>query len=232
MNNLLTVDIFRKVLPKQMRTKVDNDMILRLNGLLQEQDLRENFRDNLLSYTGIMINGKYKIKDYINAVRFVSYRLLGTGIQDSYVKTFPERFQRLLDNGADSNTISSYSTAYGKTQLVTKITEQTMIPTHIVNQDVYQKAINVQAKMMVNDDVSPAVRQKAADSLLNHLRTPETIKMELEVGIKQDKAIDSLVESAKVLAEQQRIMIADKQVTAQQIAHSTLLIEEGEVIDP
>lgn len=230
MSNLLTADVFKKVLPKQVRSKVDNDMIVSINGLLQEQDLRENFRDNLLSYTGIMKDGKFRLKDYINAVRFVSYRLLGSNNQDSYAKTFPERFQRLIDSGADAKTISSYSTAYGKTQLVVRITEQTMIPTHIVNQDIYQKAINIQAVMMSDDDVSPAVRQKAADSLLTHLKTPETIKMELDIGVKQDKAIDALVETTRTLAEQQRDMIKNQNVTAQQIAHSSLVIEDGEVV--
>jgi len=78
-----------------------------INSLSADPMLREAFRDNLISYTGVLQDGKYKVTDYINAVKYVSYKLLGASNSEAYQKTFPDRWQRLVDEGADSKTISS-----------------------------------------------------------------------------------------------------------------------------
>ena len=167
-------------------------MVDEINGLITDPKLRENYRENLLSYTSVLADGKYKIGDYINAVKYVSYKLLGSSNIEAYSKTFPDRFQRLVQEGADDKTISSYSTAYNKNKLVNLIFEQTLVPSHILNADLYQKALNVQAQLMISA-ASEKVRSDAANSLLTHLKMPETTKIELDVGIKVDKSIEDLL---------------------------------------
>lgn len=230
----LTIDSFKRVLPKKVRLKVTDDMVNSLNGLIQHQDLRENFRDNLLSFTSVMREGKYKLKDYINAVRYVSYKLLQDIDLDAYIKTFPDRYNRLIANGSTQKTIASFATAYKKTQLVQKIFEQTMTPVHILNNDIFQKAIMKQAKLMDDENVSPTVQQKAADSLMNHLKPPETLKMELDVGFKQSSEIDDLRNATDNLVKQQNLLLSSKQATAKTIAHSIIVpkeIEDGEFVN-
>jgi len=227
----LTIDQFTRALPKGVKTKVNQEMVDNLNGLMVDQQLRENFRDNLLSFTGVMSDGKYKINDYINAVRYVSHKLLGSSNIEAYTKTFPDRFQRLVNEGADDKTISSYCAAYNKTQLVMKITEQTLVPTHVLNADNFQKAINTQVQLMTTAN-SEKVRSDAANSLLTHLKPPETKKVELEIGMKEDKAINDLRATTQALVEQQKKMLNDGSATPQQIAHSEIVIDaEVEVIN-
>lgn len=223
-DELLSVDQFQRVLPKHVKTKVTTEMVDDINGLLTDQQLRENFRENLLAYTGVMSDGKYKIQSYIDAVKYVSFKLLGSSNIEAYTKTFPQRFQRLVSEGADDKTISSYCAAYNKTQLVNKIMEQTLVPTHVLNQDLYQKALNTQAYLMMNAN-SEKVRCDAANSLLTQLKMPETQKIELEVGVKEDKVINDLRNTTMELVAQQKKMIESGMAPVKEIAESRLVIE-------
>jgi len=225
----LTKEQFIRVLPKQVKTRVTDELVANINSLMGDQQLRENFRDNLLSYTGVMADGKYKIGDYVNAVRYVSFKLLGASNIEAYTKTFPDRYQRLLDEQAEDKTIASYSTAYNKTQLVNKIMEQTLIPVHILNADLYQKALNRQAFLMTNAN-SEKVQSDAANSLLTHLKTPETQKIELDVSVKEDKSINELREATLALAKRQRQMIEAGAMTPKDVAHSEVIVGESELV--
>jgi len=226
----LTEDQFKRALPRQIKKSVTSELITGINKLIAEPDMRENFRDNLLSYTGVMNDGRYKIGGYIAAVKYVSYKLLGSSNIEAYTKTFPDRFQRLVDEKATNKTISSYATAFNKTQLVTKIMEQTLVPTHILNADIHQKAINVQATLMVSAN-SEKVRCDAANSLLTHLKQPEVTKVELDVNIRQDKSIDDLRATTVQLASIQRNMIKNGQLTADAAAKSKLVILDSDELE-
>ena len=223
--NQITADQLARVMPNKLKAKITPELVNDLNGLMNDQHLRENFRDNLLSYTGVMKDGKYKIQSYIDAVRYVSHKLLGSSNLEAYTKTFPDRFQRLINEGADNKTISSYVAAYNKNQLVNKIVEQTIVPVHVLNADVYQKAINTQAALMISAN-SEKVRSDAANSLLTHLKPPEVTKVEVDIGIKQDSAIDELRQTTLALAEQQRKMISEKVVNTVDVAHSKIINAE------
>jgi len=229
MSELLTKDQFIRVLPKQVKTRVTDELVDNINLLLDDQGLRENFRENLLSYTGVMADGKYKIGGYVNAVRYVSYKLMGATNIAAYTQTFPDRYQRLIDEQAEDKTIASYATAYNKTQLVNKIFEQTLIPVHILNADLYQKALNTQARLMTTAN-SEKVQSDAANSLLTHLKMPETTKIELDVTHKEDKSINELREATLLLAKQQRAMIESGAMKAKEVAHSTVIAGESEDI--
>ena len=220
----VTQEQIERVMPKQVKGKVTPQLVKTINDVMVDPQLRENFRDNLLSYTGVMADGKYKIGDYINAVKYVSFKLLGSTNIEGYTKTFPHRFQRLMNEGADDKTISSYSTAYNKTKLVQAIMGQTLTPMHILNIDLYQKALNRSAHLMMNA-ASEKVQADAANNLMNQLKAPEVNKIELDVNVKEDKSIQELRAATLALAAQQQQAIKDKTQTAQEVAHSDLVIE-------
>jgi hypothetical protein len=219
---LITKEQFEKVLPKHVKARLTDDMVVELNQLLEDPVLRENFRDNLFGYTKLLQEGKYKLQSYIDAVKFVSYKLIGNSNLESYIKTFPNRYQRLVTEGASNETISSYATMYNKTKLVNQIYEQTLVPSHVLNADIYQKAINTQAHLMMHAK-SEKVRTDAANSLLNHLKKPESNKIELDIGFKEDKSIQELREATMALAEQQRQMI--------QAGASVKVVAESKIIE-
>lgn len=223
----ITKEEFQKVLPKHVKSRLTDQMVEEINDLLTDPVLRENFRENLFGYTTLLSEGRYKLQGYIDAVRFVSYKLIGSSNLEAYIKTFPHRYKRLVDENASNETISSYATMYNKTQLVNKIYEQTLVPTHVLNADIFQKAINTQAHLMMHAK-SEKVRTDAANSLLNHLKKPEKNTIELDIGFKEDKSIQELRDATMALAKQQQEMI-QAGASAKTIAESRII--EAEVTE-
>lgn len=225
----LTIEQFQRALPAHVKNTVNQQLVDDINKLFNDPVLMHNFRDNLLGFSGVMRDGKFKMQDYINAVKYVSYKLLGSSNIDAYVKTFPDRYQMYINNKTSDKDIASYVSSYNKNKLVNLVYEQALVPTHILNADLFQKAINTQAQLMLDPDVSPKVRSDAANSLMTHLKAPETKKIELDVGLKQDNTLDDLRRAVQDLREAQKSAMLLGNASARDIAHSGILIEHNEL---
>ena len=188
---MLTLDQFQLALPDKVKKSINQELIDQINNTLSDPEMFESYRDNLISYTKVMADGKFKVTQYIDAVRYVSFKLMGCTNIEAYTKTFPDKYQRFIQQGVQAKDIASYVTAYNKSKLVNLIFEQTLIPSHVLNQDLYQRALNVQADLMINAK-SEKVRCDAANSLLTQLKAPEVKKVELDIGVKEDGSIAAL----------------------------------------
>jgi len=219
----LTVEQFKQCLPDKVKKSVNQELVDQINNTLADPEMYEAYRDNLLSYTRVMSDGRFKVESYIDAVRYVSHKLMGCTNIDAYIKTFPDKYANFVAQGVASKDIASYVTAYNKGKLVNLIFEQTLIPSYVLNQDLYQKALNVQADLMVCAH-SEKVRCDAANSLLTHLKMPETQKVELDIGIKEDSSISILRQATLELARQQRLSLESGQMNVLEVAHSKLEI--------
>lgn len=226
----LTVEQFKQCLPDKVKKSINQELIDQINTTLSDPELYESYRDNLLSYTKVMADGRFKVSSYVDAVRYVSHKLMGSTNIEAYTKTFPDKYARFVQQGVQAKDIASYVTAYNKSKLVNLIFEQTLIPSYVLNQDLYQKALNVQAELMIASK-SDKVRCDAANSLLTHLKMPETQKIELEIGVKEDSSIQALRDSTMALARQQRMMLEAGAMNAQDIAHSKLQIVDVEAVE-
>ena len=222
--DVLTADQFRDALPAKVKKSVNQALIDQINRTLSDPDLYETYRDNLLSYASVMQDGKFKIQNYLDAVKYVSFKLMGKTNLDAYSLTFPKKIARFTAQGVAAKDIASYVSAYNKSKLVNLIYEQSMVPTWVLNQDLYQKALNTQADLMLTAR-SEKVRSDAANSLLTHLKRPEAAKLELDITTKEDSSISELRKATLELVEQQRQMLAAGQVNAQEVAHSPVVIE-------
>ena len=222
---MLTQDQFKAALPKQMQKNINQEVMDKINDTLRNPDTREMLRENMIGYASVMQQGKFQMDQYINAVKYVSFKTMGDTNIAAYTKTFPDKYQSFLDRGVVSKDIASYITAYNKSKLVNLIYEQSLVPTHVLNADVFQKAINVQAEIMADPDVSPKVRSDAANSLMTHLKRPEAQKIELDIGVKEDSAISDLRASTRELVAQQKAMLKSGTMNAKDIAHSDLIID-------
>lgn len=230
MNEKMTLEQFNGALPRGLKGTVTPKMVDTVNDIIQNTDLRHTYRDNLLGFVGVLKTGKYTSQQYLDAVRYVSHKLMGASNTEAYIMTFPQRYQRLINLGKDRTTISNYVVAYNKNILVNKIMEQTLIPVHIQNLDIHQEAINTLATLM-RDAKSEKVRSDSAAKLVDALKPPETSKIQLDVNVKEDSAIQDLRNTTLELVAQQKKMLEAGVSTPKQIAHSKLLIEDGEVIE-
>lgn len=222
----MTVEQFKEALPAKVKKSVSAELITKVTGLLSDPDLFEAYRDNLLGYTSVMADGKFRIDQYVNAVKYVSHKLMGCSNIEAYSKTFPDKMTDYNNRGVSPKDISSYVVAYNKSKLVNLIFEQTLVPMHVLNQDLYQKALNVQADLMVNA-TSEKVRSDAANSLLTHLKAPEVAKVKLDIGIEGAvNTIADLRNATQAFVREQRLFIESGAGTAKDVAEKRLLIDQ------
>ena len=219
---LLTTEQFKQVVPNQFKACVSQELIDQINKTLADPDMYETYRDNLLGYAHVMKEGKFKMEDYINAIKYCSHKIMGASNIDAYVKTFPDKYQAMLSAGKNAKDISSFVTSYNKNKLVNLILEQSMIPSWVLNQDMYQKALNVQCELMMTAN-SEKVRSDAANSILTHLKPPEVTKVELDIGLKKDSAMDDLKQNLAELALMQKQFISAGVTQVKDLAQQKLV---------
>jgi hypothetical protein len=154
--------------------------------------------------------------------------MLGDSNILAFTKVFPHKYQSYVDRGFTSKEMANHVASFNRGQLVSQILEQSLVPSYILNQDLYQKALNSQAELMMGAR-SEKVRSDAANSLLTHLKMPETAKIEVDIGIKEDDAISELKKTTLELVAQQRRMLEAGVMNAQEVAEQKII--QGEVIE-
>lgn len=217
---MLTREMVERALPANLKSSATQELTDKINGIVSEPLIAEQVRDNFISYSGVLKDGKFKTEDYLHAVAYTTFKLLGNSNQDAYFLTFPSRYQLLLSKGATSKEISAYVAAYNKGKLVNMIMEQSLVPSWVLNQDLYQKAINVQADLMQNAQ-SEKVRTDAANSLLTHLTKPKEAGPLVSIDMRETSGLTELKGMLIQLAQSQQKAIeggmTPKEIAGQRI---------------
>lgn len=199
---MLTRDEIERALPSNLRSAATQQLTDALNNIAVDPEIAEEIRRNFVGYTAVLKDGKFKTEDYLHAVAYVSFKLMGYSNREAYEKTFPQRMNDLIARGAQSKDIAAYVSAYSKGKLVNLIYEQTLVPTWVLNQDAYQLAINTQVDLM-RTAVSEKVRSDAANSILTHLKKPDIKEFQISVETKENSGMLELKDALRKLAEQQ-----------------------------
>lgn len=225
---MFTKEELIQALPATVQNGVSDDLVNELNHVITDPDFREAFRDNMISYNRVLSEGKFKLSSYMNAVMYVSYKLMGYNNMDAYSLTFTDKWKTWLQQGKTSQSMSASIAMYNKSKLVNLVYAQAVIPTHVLNQDKFQEAINHQYYLMKNA-ASEKVQSDAANSLMIHLKPPEEKQVNLNIGIEETDSIKELKNVIFELAQTQNKAIEAKTLTAGQIAASRII--EAEVVE-
>lgn len=220
---MLTKQDFIEALPSKVSKGINAAVVSHVNDIIKDQDSRERFRENLLNYNKILQEGKYRVTDYISAIMYVGFKAMNHQNIDAFALTFPEKMKKYAKEGKTTKELHNIVAAYNRSKLVVTLTAQTIIPTHILNQDLYQESLNVNAKLMRTAS-SEIVRQKAAEFLASHLAPPVEAKVKLEIGAGED-FLHNMREATAEMAKQQMLTIANGHATAAQIAKQKLFEE-------
>lgn len=222
---MLTVAELKEVVPKQHRTKVSQSFVDTLNTMVKDPQMAEVYQKNIITYSHVLQDGRFKLTDYFNAVLFVSYKMMGLSSMAAYQKVFPDKCRDMVNRNVSAKDMQAYASTFNKNKLVTLIYEQTLIPDHIMYASVRHRAIAAQANLL--NSTNEYVVQKAADSLMNHLKAPESAKISIEMGTKDTGVLADLSEALSRLSNQQSIAIQSGSLSAKQIAHAAII--EGEL---
>ena len=218
---MLTVDQVSRALPANLKSNANQALVDLINNVVADPLVADQVRENFLSYTGVLKEGRFKIEDYLSAVTYVSFKLMGKSNEEAYMLTFPSRYQGLVAKGTSKKDISSYVSAYNRGKLVNLIMEQSLVPTWVLNQHLYQKALNVQVDLMENA-ASEKVRTDAANSILTHLKKPEASNFQISLDVKDSSGMSELKDAMARMAETQRDLI-ERGISTKQIAAAPLI---------
>lgn len=223
---MLTVQQVAQALPPNLKTAATQQFVDQINNIVSDPIVAEQVRDNFISYTKVLQEGKFKTEDYLHAVTYVSFKLMGMSNQDAYCRTFPQRHAALVARGTPAKDIAAYVSAYHRGKLVNLILEQSLVPSWVLNQDAYQKAINTQVDLMTNAQ-SELVRTQAANSILTHLAKPKEAGPLVNIDMRENSGMNELKNMLVDLATKQRELISNG-VPTKAIAEQPII--EGEAV--
>ena len=221
--NVFTVESVKGAVPSHLRNNVSQALVDNLNNIALDPIMAEDIRNNFVSYSSILKEGRFKLDEYLNAVAYVSYKIMNNTNEEAYAKTFPQRYAKLIANGTSKKDISSYVSAYNKGKLVNLILEATLVPSWVLNQDLHQKAINRLADLM-QTATSEKVQVEAASSLLTHLGKPKEGNFQINIGETENAGMKEMRAMLQEVAANQREAIQTGRmktidVAAQRLQH-------------
>lgn len=232
---MIELDAVKKQMPKWHRSLLTQEYLDKIEQSVQNSEIAEQFKENFITYLNVLSKGKYKMDDYVRAVKYVSFKLLGYSNIKAYAAVFPGRYQRLVDEGSDR--IDAYVSAYARNKLVNLIYEQTMVPTYVLNAPLHQEALNELANMIKDPAVRGMVKVKACEAILAYTKPPEVVKGEITIGIEQQDTISELREVTEHLANVHRALLEKGNKSLAQIAEANIIdttsreVEKEEVDD-
>lgn len=223
-----TVEAIKDIVPRSHKSMITEALVTRLNEVTEDPELADSFIENFVTYSKVLQSSSgYRIGDYINAVKFVSYKLLGRTDIDAWIMTFPDRHKRLSDRGLAKADMNPHAHAYTKTKLVVSIFEQTIIPTYVLNAPLHQEALTELSKIMTNGR-SEMARVNAAGQILAYTKPPEEAKIKIDIGMDTSDAVAELRKATEELSLAQLQSIKAGQAV-KEIAESTIV--DAEIVE-
>lgn len=202
---------------KSIDTKGDSLRLINdtLNDPLFDPD---RFTDSLITYQSALMGENVTLAEYVNAIKFCGLLEMYEGnATQAYIECFRDRDfvkdRRDCDTKSiEYKTLVSAANRYRKNTVVVNILQQAEIPLYLMFQGYRYKAVSVLVREMEEARLSKD-RIAAADRLLTHLKPPENVKIELDVGIKPDNIVNQYEAMLKGMVEKQKeLLVAGEKV--------------------
>lgn len=224
----LTQTEVMNAVPAHLRTAITPAFVDKLNNMAADPLVGEEFEKNFITYSKVLLDGKYKTEDYLNAVAYTTCKLLGHSNQDSYQAVFPDRVRTMVAKGYDKKQISSFVSAYHKGQLVTAILQQTIVPAFVLHQGKFHDAIVALHEIATDTAALNKDRVAAADSLVRNLTPPQAKEVNINLGVQESSGMAELRAQITEVAKQQQQLARDG-YSVKAIAEAPLI--EGSVTE-
>lgn len=231
------IEWFSKTTKKNKQKIIPTDEAINLINASINDPSFDGFKfiDTMITYQSALENERVNLEDYVNAIRFTSYLEVYEGnATKAYIDAFKHRDFVKDRLNSDTNSIeykqlASAATRYRKNPLVINILSQAEVPLYLMFQGYRYKAVSVLVKEM-NEAKLSKDRINAADRLLVHLKPPENLKIELDVGVKKDEIVsecENLI--ASMVAKQKELLSVGEETSI--VANAKHSYIDGEIVD-
>ena len=229
----VTIEDMKRLFPKK-KESITEELITIINDANNNPFFSgDEFMNNILTYKDVMEQQKASLKDYLAAIRFCAYlESEDYNLTEAYKKSHchTEFVRERLDsptNSAEYKQLTNAASRYRKRPLIVQILTQSQLGLHLMFQGEQYRAINVLSDIMVNGR-SEMARVAAAKELLANTKAPETHKIELDIGIRNESAMESLNAQLAQFAMQSMEQLRSGQVDLKTLG--SMKVEE-EIID-
>ena len=82
--NALTKKDIQDALPAQLKVKVSDELVSKVNSIAMDPMIAEEIRNNFIGFHHVLKDGKFKIEQYLEACAYVTYKMMGYTNQDAY----------------------------------------------------------------------------------------------------------------------------------------------------
>jgi len=232
MSEKLELAIVQEQLGVKKGQLVNQGTIDELNKLAEDPDYGEEFLDSYMSYFNVLESGKWKTPKYMEAMKFFTLMEAGHNAVDAYVKVFPNRLAARIARGESKKNMGGEASRYNNTTKVLEaIRNVATIPVQLIHRHLLHEAILKSAELMHDIGVSPAVQQKAAETLIRELKPTEDKTINLNIEGEGMDQIAELRKATQELAIEQLKGIKENGHSVKAIAESTIIeaeIDESE----
>lgn len=163
-------------------------------------------------YESVLKGSRTSVPEYLNAIRFCSYMSTNeSNYTEAYKKVFADRdfVKRRMNLPTDDPRyaeLTSAASRYRRTKLVVDILTASQVPLDMIFSGYRYKAIGVLAEVMMEGRYDRD-RVSAAKELLAATAGAENVKIELDIGIKEDSAVKQLNDQLSIMAATQKDLL-------------------------
>lgn len=234
MSKLVTLDELQNALPTR-KNAITQEIVDIINSSQEEPEFQgESLFQTAVTYESVLKGTKHSIKDYLNAIRFCAYLVSqNDNYTEAYKKTFPDRefVKERLNAPTESPKyaeLTSAASRYRRSKLVVDILTVSQVPLHMMFNGWQYEAIGVLHETMHTAKLD---RDKinAAKELLAATKTPDNLKIELDVGVKENDSVQQLNDQLAIMAARQKAMLESGAATLEE--YGNMKVVEGEVIE-
>lgn len=209
--SVLTIDDIKTRFPNKART-INEETVEIINRANSDPEFNgDEFLATMVTYRGLMDKHQASIQEYINAIRFCAFLEAEDNYTQAYIKArsheeFVIKRMGLPTDSVGYRELTTAASRHSRSPLVKDILTMSDLPEYLILRSGRYTAANVLLKEM-KDALFSKDRIAAAKAYLDAVKPPENVKIELDVGVKQDSIIDKYeaMISGLVSAQMQQI---------------------------
>jgi len=234
MSTMVTIEEIKKVMPLKSNF-ITQEAVDIINESLTDPEFQgESLLQSASIYESVLKGSRSSVPEYLNAVRFCAYMMTNeSNYTEAYKKVFVHRpfVQDRMDLPTASKKyaeLTSAASRYRRTKLVVDILTVSQVPLDMIFAGARYKALAALVDVIENGQLDKDVIN-ASKELLAATAGPENIKIELDIGVKEDSAVKDLNHQLSIMAAKQAELLTSGAVSLETIGNMKVTKEDDAI---
>lgn len=217
------------------KNAITDELVDLINQIQTEPEFQgETMVQTMITYQNALKGARVSMRAYVNAIRFCAYLVsMDDNYTEAYKRTFYDTdFVKVRANVSTSDPryaeLTSAASRYRRSKLVVDILTLSQVPLDMLFAGYRYKAMAVLAETMVTAK-QDRDRIQAARSVLEMTKS-DTIKVDLDVGVKESSAVASLKTQLAEMAAQQ-VALLNSGTTSLKELGGLKPVEDAEIVN-